>query len=410
MVSKEVLSEKLGRFYCEARPKPGEISATPNEYHKNTLKNIRAGINRYLGDINRNIDIVNEKEFRRANKLLDGLLKDRMASGISKPTQHKEIVEEGDLTRIMNYFNGADTSVFILRQCVWYNIAVHFVTRGLEFHHQLKINSFEFKSDENGVEYACLTHECRQKNFQGGLSNNEAISDKRMYATGEKNCPVKLLKTFIDKTDPNATSLFNGCVKDAIKNPIQHQIWYHTRALGKSSFNHFMPDISKYAKCSKRYTAHCLRATAIQKMSDEGFQCRQIMMMSGHRNEASIRSYNRNCTSTQKRSLSNALSTLTGNVHTPSSSTSIENTVHRNMFAHSHNDSNFVVASPCNQPSPSPSIPNGAIQATATSGNLATVPSQSMNPMNLMSSSSFQTMAGFLSNSYFNNCSFHFEK
>ncbi|KAH3702575.1 hypothetical protein DPMN_077599 [Dreissena polymorpha] len=46
-------------------------------------------------------------------------------------------------------------------------------------------------------------------------------------------------------------------------------------------------------------------------MNDAGYEARHIMFMSGHRNEASIRSYNRGCNITQKKSMSNTLSALT---------------------------------------------------------------------------------------------------
>ena len=48
-------------------------------------------------------------------------------------------------------------------------------------------------------------------------------------------------------------------------------------------FTQFMHDISKNAKCFTTYTAHCLRATAIQEMNDAGLELRHIMHMSGHK-------------------------------------------------------------------------------------------------------------------------------
>ena len=188
-----------------------------------------------------------------------------------------------------------------LRQSVWYNIAIHFVTRGLEFHHQLQMESFNFLTDEDGSEYVALTHETQQKNFQGGLNSKEALFDKRIYATGERNCPVKLLKLFMNRTNKNASSLFNACEKEAISRPDCTEVWYTSKPLSKVSFRNFMADISKYAKCSKRYTAHCLRSTAIQAMNDAGLEARHVMFMSGHRNEASIRPYNRDCSKDQKK-------------------------------------------------------------------------------------------------------------
>lgn len=272
------------------------------------MKNIRAAINRHLSDINIDIDIVNDREFKHANSTLNGLLKERVASGLSRPTQHKEIIPKQDLQKISTYLKNAYNNPVNLRLCTWYILSIHFVTRGLEWHHQLTRNAFEFKIDENGHEFVCLTHETRQKNYQGGISSDEYNADKRMYATMTENCPVKILKFFIEKTPEKATNLFNKTYKLAIENPDSCATWYTVSPLGKSSFTNFLPDISKMAGCSKRYTAHCLRATTIQAMSDAGIETRQIMFMSGHRNEASVRSYSRDCSTHQKHKLSSILS------------------------------------------------------------------------------------------------------
>ena len=91
---------------------------------------------------------------------------------------------------------------------MWYFLSIHFVSRGLEFHHQLKINSFEFQTDDTGS-FASLKHEIMQKNHQGGLAEADSHTDKRMYAVNTTCCPVKLLRLLIDRTDKSATHLFN---------------------------------------------------------------------------------------------------------------------------------------------------------------------------------------------------------
>lgn len=306
----------LRKFYCEARPKEsahrmknlGENMAAT--YHKNTMKNMRAALNRFLQDNGRNIDIIRGPAFKSANNTLDGLLKAQTRTGLSRPTQHKQIIEEEDLRKISAYMSHSETSPIILRQCVWYNLAIHFVSRGLEFHHQLKRDSFNFLEDQDGRQYVTLNHETQQKNFQGGLANDEAPVDRRMYASGAKNCPVAMLKLLIEKTDPAAEYLFNNCYKEALKAPVQMLIWYGSKPLAKRTFTNFMSDISKSSGLRKWYTPHCLRATAIQAMNDSGFESRHIMFMSGHRSEASLKSYSRNPSSDQKRALSTALSNV----------------------------------------------------------------------------------------------------
>uniref|UniRef100_K1PZA9 Uncharacterized protein n=1 Tax=Magallana gigas TaxID=29159 RepID=K1PZA9_MAGGI len=135
-ICKEDLAKKLSRFYCEAKPQNPKKEHT-SEYHKNTMKAIRAAINRHLSDIGRNIDIVNDKAFKTAYKSLTGLMKHRMVTGTSRPTTHKEIIHKSDLQKISAYLESAYSSPVNLRLAMWYIIAIHFVSRGLEFHHQL---------------------------------------------------------------------------------------------------------------------------------------------------------------------------------------------------------------------------------------------------------------------------------
>ncbi|XP_033739255.1 uncharacterized protein LOC117326606 [Pecten maximus] len=202
----------------QATPKSASEESEPAIYHRNSLISIRAALNRHLASCNRNIDIVRDKEFKRANGVLDRLLKERMRSGQSKPTQHKTIIEGADLIKISTYLEGAVVSPIILRECVWHHLSLNFITRGMEFHHQLNTDSFEFHTDDSG-EYVTIKHETKQKNLQGGLSSSECSSGKRMYATGTNDCPIRMLKLLLEKTDKSATSLFNQYNRDALGNP-----------------------------------------------------------------------------------------------------------------------------------------------------------------------------------------------
>ena len=282
-----------------------------SEYHNNTFKSIRSALNRHIHDIGRQFDIVRDREFRESNNVLDGKLKKNLQDGLSRPIKHKEIIPKQDLDKISAYVFGEPTPIS-LRFRIWLLIAIQFISRGLEFHEQLKTDSFEFHVDENKQEYVALSHETKQKNWQGGIDANENPKEKRMYevpSAGAK-CPVASLKLYLSKLDPKATFLFNRCSKEALKSPTTEEIWYTDVPIKKYQFTRFMADICKNAKCSKTYTAHSLRATSIQGMNDAGFEVRHIMHMSGHKNESSVRSYSRDCSTYQKASMSKALSNL----------------------------------------------------------------------------------------------------
>lgn len=75
---------------------------------------------------------------------------------------NKEIIPKQDLDKISAYVFGEPTPIS-LRFRIWLLIAIQFISRGLEFHEQLKTDSFEFHVDENKQEYVALSHETKQK-------------------------------------------------------------------------------------------------------------------------------------------------------------------------------------------------------------------------------------------------------
>ena len=65
-----------------------------NDYHKNSLKNMRAAINRHLKGIHRDIDIVRDKPFTKVNDLLNAKLKSMTKSGMYRPTHHQKLISQ----------------------------------------------------------------------------------------------------------------------------------------------------------------------------------------------------------------------------------------------------------------------------------------------------------------------------
>ena len=95
---------------------------------------------------------------------------------------------------------------------------------GMEFHHQLRKNSLDFKRDSDS-QYIVLNQEIKQKNYQGGASSTNLTSEKQIYATGECLCPVEILKLFVGKQRPNATMLVNQFDNNAILHPESSNTW-----------------------------------------------------------------------------------------------------------------------------------------------------------------------------------------
>jgi len=85
------------------------------------------------------------------------------------------------------------------------------------------------------------------------------------------------------------------------------QVWYENRPLGVNKLSTTMKEISKNAGLSRIYTNHSVRATAITLWANAGLSDREIMAISGHHSEASLRSYHQQPSVNQLRKCSDVL-------------------------------------------------------------------------------------------------------
>lgn len=103
--------------------------------------------------------------------------------------------------------------------------------------------------------------------------------------------------------------------KEKLEGGILESCWYENRPLGVNKLSTMMKDISAAAELSKIYINHSVRASAITLWSQAGLSNRQIMAISGHRNETSLRSYNNQHSTSQLRQCSNVLAHALGDLN-----------------------------------------------------------------------------------------------
>ena len=127
--------------------------------------------------------------------------------------------------------------------------------------------------------------------------------------SGNPLCPVLSLKKYLSKRHPGNNFLWQRALESFIDT---NDIWYYKSPMGKNTLGTMMVTISKAANLSKRYTNHCIRATCVSALDCAGFEARQIMSVSGHKAETSIRSYSNQISEQTKRNMSGALLSKAG--------------------------------------------------------------------------------------------------
>ncbi|KAK0138061.1 hypothetical protein N1851_025724 [Merluccius polli] len=239
------------------------------EYSVASLRSLRASINRHLSDLN----IISDPEFKTSNAVFKAILKRYIKSGKDTSFHHPRITElDLQIIRCSSALS-PDTPVGLVRK-VWFDIQLCFARRGRERSRELTMTSFIIQRDEHGVEYS-LAHNPQTKNHK---DPNEPHKDNLrgfMFARpGDPLCPVKSFKKNISKCPPDAKSLYLHPKRSIT---VASDVWYSREPMGVG--------------LSRVYINHSLRSTAVGHLSDAGLETRQIMSVTGHCCESSLREW-----------------------------------------------------------------------------------------------------------------------
>ena len=88
-LSKEKIGEVLECYFVDVRTKGGDM------YSRNSYVSAKAAIQRWLS-ASMTINIFTDPEFKRANAVLDGLLKEKKRQGLEAPVKHKDAISDAD--------------------------------------------------------------------------------------------------------------------------------------------------------------------------------------------------------------------------------------------------------------------------------------------------------------------------
>lgn len=304
-MSFEELDINLRKFYAEARSQNGD------HYSRATLLSLRNGIERYLNSPPHNIPIKIGKDprFVLSNKVLDAQIKQLKRDG-KENTAHKPPLADEDLQKLKTSQVLSPSNPHSLLKNVWFHVSLYWCRRGREGQQKLSSRSFTFEKDANQREYVTMAHDECTKNHPGGLADVPSYEKMgRMYKTESQNDGYSCLKLYLSKLNPKCEALFQYPKRSWRSSD---NIWFENRPIGLNKLGQMMATISKEAKLSRVYTNHSVRSTAITVWSKAGLPDRQIMAISGHRSESSLKSYHSRPSTGQLERCSDVLSSAMG--------------------------------------------------------------------------------------------------
>ena len=261
----------------------------------------RYGLQRHF--LGRNIDIIKHPAFKAANEMFQAVLVKLKSEGLGVAV-HKNPITQEDMKKLYcSRYLSTDTP-FGLQNKVFVDFMLYFANRGRENLRDMKKTDFISSYDADGKRFIMMKDKLT-KNDRGADADRH--KSPRMYEVeGSLICPVDSFNKYVSVLHKECELFWQ---KPKREPNVKIDCWYENMGLGKHTLGAKMKMLSSSAGLSRPYTNHCLRATCVTTLTELGFEARQIMAVTGHKSESSLRHYT-TVGSPQKKRLSAALSTF----------------------------------------------------------------------------------------------------
>ena len=126
-----------------------------------------------------------------------------------------------------------------------------------------------------------------------------------MLFSGHPLCLVSSFRKYMNKLNATRDDLWqrpNDFYTD------DYDCWYTNQPLGKNTLGNMMKTICTQAKLKHIFTNPSIRATCVTDLDFNKFESRDIMTVSYHKSENSLKNYTNQTSVTRKHEMSSALS------------------------------------------------------------------------------------------------------
>lgn len=280
----------LQLFYAQIRKKNGD------EYEPESLKVMQTALNRHLREQNYSHSILNDKDFQKSRKVLNGKAIELQEEGKGKRPRKADPLTENDEEQLWSSGVLGSENPVSLNYTMFFLFSQHFGTRGRQEHHQIRIEDLRVVRDSSGKTTHVEWIEGPTKTRQGGLRKRPRSVTQKLTKTGGSRCPIKFFEQLVSKrpSELKASGPLYLTPLRKQRNWSKEDVWFSRTPVGMNYINKFMNSMAHDAGLDvtgKNFTNHSLRKTTVKKLKKAGVSNTDIMAITGHKSEQSLADY-----------------------------------------------------------------------------------------------------------------------
>ena len=142
-----------------------------SDYEPDSLRVMIASLDRHLKETGSSISIAKDREFVNSRKVLEGKARFLREQGYGKRPHASKALTTEDEELLWSKGLLGNQSPKSLIATMWFFFTQHFGLRGCQEHHDMFVEDFSFRKDDNGVEY--VTWRKSHKNSPGRTSKEK---------------------------------------------------------------------------------------------------------------------------------------------------------------------------------------------------------------------------------------------
>ena len=283
----EELDRYLSQMWISIRKTDG------SEYEPGSLHQIKSSVDRYLREKTGGKVTIRSDTFHLSNSCLVAKKQDLKQQGLGRRENKALPVTEEEENLLWEKKQLGTDRPTSLQFTVFFMLSKGMGFRGREQHRKLRFGDLRRGQNSQGIKYIEFL-ERDSKTMDGSGKNDFRSTVPRIYSDGTDRDPISIFDKYIEHRPQES------CTEESplYLTPIPAKrlradeiVWYYNTPMGQNTLGQLMKNACAAAGIEGKKTNHSLRKTTVKTLQKANVPPHKIIQMTGHKNPASLQSY-----------------------------------------------------------------------------------------------------------------------